>query len=281
MPVPAGPRPAVRSRRARTEAAKAVRGAARDAGSNRTLAEPVDTRALPIDSCASCPDVHVRAAVKGGESPQCVAVLPACRDTGLFAPDERAAVVLAASPIALPTPCPGPGPAPGSRRSRPAPGTRAGLGRGLGRHHHPYRQSRAGRQPSARAEPSGRRTACGPPREPAGGSRMTTTVRDNPEQRRYEIHDGQAPAGFPAHRITGRKTTARDPEAYGGPRTRGRAAPLRPPRDGDDVTTTRRRSNHSPPGAPAARDPCSGRRPAPHHRSGGTYGDSETARWQR
>ncbi|PWI08594.1 hypothetical protein DIZ27_22145 [Streptomyces sp. NWU339] len=155
---------------------------------------------------------------------------------------------------------------------------------------------------------------------------MTTTVRDNPEQRRYEIHDGQTPAGFSAHRTTGRKnafppteplpefsgcgpvrqpvaaepedarirdpavlpfrpcvrkTTAQDPEAYGGPRTRGRTAPLRSPRDGDDVATTRRRSNHSPPGASAVRDPRCGRRPALHHRSGGAYGGSGTARWQR
>jgi AhpD family alkylhydroperoxidase len=88
----------------RTEAAKAVRRAARDAGSNRTLTEPVDTRALQINGCASRPDVHVRAAVKGGESSQRIAVPLACRDTGLSTPDERAAVVLAASLTALPTP---------------------------------------------------------------------------------------------------------------------------------------------------------------------------------
>jgi len=35
---------------------------------------------------------------------------------------------------------------------------------------------------------------------------MSTTVRDNPEQSRYEIHDGETLAGFPECRITGRKT---------------------------------------------------------------------------
>jgi hypothetical protein len=34
---------------------------------------------------------------------------------------------------------------------------------------------------------------------------MTTTVRDNPERCRSEVHDGQALAGFSDHRSTGRK----------------------------------------------------------------------------
>ncbi|WP_112470369.1 carboxymuconolactone decarboxylase family protein [Streptomyces triticisoli] len=71
----------------RTEAAKAVRKAvrrgARDAGPDRTLTEPVDIRALQINGCGPCPDVHVRAAVKVGESlgasPFCPPVVtPAC-----------------------------------------------------------------------------------------------------------------------------------------------------------------------------------------------------------
>ncbi|MGW7355305.1 GNAT family N-acetyltransferase [Streptomyces sp. NPDC054802] len=33
---------------------------------------------------------------------------------------------------------------------------------------------------------------------------MTTTVRDNAEQRRYEIHDGEALAGFSDYELTGR-----------------------------------------------------------------------------
>ncbi|WP_112470370.1 GNAT family N-acetyltransferase [Streptomyces triticisoli] len=145
---------------------------------------------------------------------------------------------------------------------------------------------------------------------------MTTTVRDSPEQRRYEIHEGRAPAGFSDYGITGRKnasthtstyaetlpdfsgrgparqpvvagtedarrTTTQDSGAYGGPRPRERAAPLRPPRDGDGVTTTRRRGNHTSPGTPAARDLRCGRQQAIHHRSGGTrgmYGNSGTAR---
>ncbi|MEV0696122.1 carboxymuconolactone decarboxylase family protein [Streptomyces sp. NPDC050388] len=108
--MPAGPGPAVWSRRARTEVARAVRGAARDAGSNRPLTELVGIRASQIDGCASCPDVHVRAAVRGKEPLQRIAVLSACGDTGLFAPDERAAVVLTASLTVFPTPYPGPGP---------------------------------------------------------------------------------------------------------------------------------------------------------------------------
>ncbi|MFE9171184.1 hypothetical protein ACFYNZ_16960 [Streptomyces kebangsaanensis] len=35
---------------------------------------------------------------------------------------------------------------------------------------------------------------------------MSTTVRDNPEQNRYEIHDGETPEGFPECGTTVRKT---------------------------------------------------------------------------
>ncbi|WP_181446847.1 hypothetical protein [Streptomyces sp. NTH33] len=35
---------------------------------------------------------------------------------------------------------------------------------------------------------------------------MSTTVRDNPEQSRCEIRDGETPVGFPERGITGRKT---------------------------------------------------------------------------
>ncbi|PZH06989.1 hypothetical protein C1I97_17330 [Streptomyces sp. NTH33] len=89
---------------------------------------------------------------------------------------------------------------------------------------------------------------------------MTTTVRDNPEQRRYENHGGQAPTGFSAHRITGRKNAF--PHTRPLPEFSGRG-PARQP-----VALT-------------AREPRSGRRSAPHHRSGSTCGNSGTARWQR
>lgn len=90
--------------RAQIEVAKAVRRAAREAGLDRTLVELVNIRASQINGCASCLDVHVRAALRGGESSQRIAVLPAWRDTDLFTPAERAALVLTESLTTLPDP---------------------------------------------------------------------------------------------------------------------------------------------------------------------------------
>ena len=59
-------------------------------------------RISQINGCAYCLDMHVGDAVKAGESPQRLAVLPAWRDTALFTEKERAALALAESVTELP-----------------------------------------------------------------------------------------------------------------------------------------------------------------------------------
>jgi alkylhydroperoxidase family enzyme len=48
-----------------------------------------------MNGCAYCLDLHTKAALHAGESPQRLGVLAAWRDTGLFTPSERAALALA------------------------------------------------------------------------------------------------------------------------------------------------------------------------------------------
>ncbi|MET3812240.1 carboxymuconolactone decarboxylase family protein [Arthrobacter sp. UYEF3] len=69
--------------------------AATDAGLDLTLIELLNVRISQINGCAFCLDMHVADAVKNGESPQRLAVLPAWRDTTLFTEKERAALTLA------------------------------------------------------------------------------------------------------------------------------------------------------------------------------------------
>ncbi|MET9111174.1 carboxymuconolactone decarboxylase family protein [Streptomyces zhihengii] len=88
--------------RALTETARSVREAARAAGLERTLVELVCVRVSQINGCAVCLHVHVRAALRQGETAQRVAVLPAWRDSGLFTDRERAALTLAESVTTLP-----------------------------------------------------------------------------------------------------------------------------------------------------------------------------------
>lgn len=81
--------------RAMRQAAEAVRETAKEAGIDRSLVELIDVRVSQMNRCAYCLDRHTRAALRGGESPQRLAVLPAWRDTEVFTPVERAALALA------------------------------------------------------------------------------------------------------------------------------------------------------------------------------------------
>ncbi|MFF3934275.1 carboxymuconolactone decarboxylase family protein [Streptomyces hirsutus] len=88
--------------RALLETAKAVRETARAAGLDRTLVELVNIRVSQINGCASCLHLHVRVALRRGETTQRLAVLPAWRDAGLFTDREQAALALAESVTVLP-----------------------------------------------------------------------------------------------------------------------------------------------------------------------------------
>jgi AhpD family alkylhydroperoxidase len=88
--------------RALKEVGKAVQEAASDAGLDALLVELVSVRVSQINGCAVCLDVHVRNALRAGESPQRIAVLSAWRDTALFSDRERAALALAESLTLLP-----------------------------------------------------------------------------------------------------------------------------------------------------------------------------------
>lgn len=79
-----------------------VREAAEAAGIDRRTIELLYVRASQINGCAYCLDMHVGDAVKAGETPQRLAVLPAWRDTALFTAKERAALALTESITELP-----------------------------------------------------------------------------------------------------------------------------------------------------------------------------------
>lgn len=79
-----------------------VRDAADEAGIERRTVELLNVRTSQINGCAYCLDMHVRDALKGGESPQRLAVLPAWRETSLFTGKERAALALAECITELP-----------------------------------------------------------------------------------------------------------------------------------------------------------------------------------
>lgn len=84
------------------DVAKAARAAARAAGLDRKLVELVNLRVSQLNRCAYCLGVHTRAALELGEAQQRLAVLPAWRETELFSPTERAALLLAESMTTLP-----------------------------------------------------------------------------------------------------------------------------------------------------------------------------------
>ncbi|MFE4542747.1 carboxymuconolactone decarboxylase family protein [Arthrobacter sp. NPDC056727] len=73
-----------------------------EAGLDSKLIELLNVRISQINGCAYCLDMHVADAVKGGESTQRLAVLPAWRDTEVFEDHERAALALAESVTVLP-----------------------------------------------------------------------------------------------------------------------------------------------------------------------------------
>lgn len=79
-----------------------VREAALEAGLDPKLIELLNVRTSQLNGCAYCLDMHVADALKGGESSQRLAVLPAWRDTDLFDGTERAALALAESITNLP-----------------------------------------------------------------------------------------------------------------------------------------------------------------------------------
>ncbi len=75
--------------------ADAVRDVAAGAGLDRVLVELINIRVSQLNSCAYCLSLHTRTALRAGETPQRLGVLPAWRDTELFSPRERAALALA------------------------------------------------------------------------------------------------------------------------------------------------------------------------------------------
>jgi AhpD family alkylhydroperoxidase len=88
--------------RSMSAVASAVAATALAAGLDRLLVELVNIRVSQLNGCGFCLDLHVRQAVKNGETPQRLAVLPAWRDVDLFTPTERAALALAEAITTLP-----------------------------------------------------------------------------------------------------------------------------------------------------------------------------------
>jgi AhpD family alkylhydroperoxidase len=88
--------------RAMSAVATEVYAAAEAAGLDRLLIELINIRVSAVNGCGFCLDLHVRRAVKNGETLQRLAVLPAWRDVDLFSPTERAALALAEALTNLP-----------------------------------------------------------------------------------------------------------------------------------------------------------------------------------
>ncbi|MFD6444575.1 carboxymuconolactone decarboxylase family protein [Promicromonospora sp. NPDC060204] len=65
------------------------------AGLDPLLVELLRIRTSQINGCAFCLRLHTRDALKKGENPDRVAVLPAWRETGYFSAADRAALGLA------------------------------------------------------------------------------------------------------------------------------------------------------------------------------------------
>jgi AhpD family alkylhydroperoxidase len=88
--------------RSMSAVASAVAHTAEAAGLDQLLVELVNIRISQLNGCGFCLDLHVRRAVKNGETPQRLAVLPAWRDVDLFSPTEQAALALAETITMLP-----------------------------------------------------------------------------------------------------------------------------------------------------------------------------------
>ncbi|WP_030421738.1 carboxymuconolactone decarboxylase family protein [Streptomyces sp. SCSIO 75703] len=83
------------SYRAFRKAAEAVHTEAVAAGLEPVLLELVNIRVSQLNGCAFCLNAHTRAALRAGESPMRLGVLPGWRDTEVFTVRERAALDLA------------------------------------------------------------------------------------------------------------------------------------------------------------------------------------------
>jgi AhpD family alkylhydroperoxidase len=88
--------------RSMSAVASEVASTAQGAGLDPLLVELVNIRISQINGCGFCLDLHVRRALKDGETPQRLAVLPAWRDVDLFSPMEQAALALAETITTLP-----------------------------------------------------------------------------------------------------------------------------------------------------------------------------------
>lgn len=64
-------------------------------GIPRTVLELVNLRCSQLNGCAFCLHLHTHLALRGGESPQRIAVLPAWRESGLFTQVEQTALTIA------------------------------------------------------------------------------------------------------------------------------------------------------------------------------------------
>src|SRR4026207_282080 len=64
-------------------------------GIDRAVLELVNLRCSQINGCAFCLHLHNHLALRGGESPQRIAVLSAWRASGLFTSLEQAALTIA------------------------------------------------------------------------------------------------------------------------------------------------------------------------------------------
>ncbi|RJS47822.1 carboxymuconolactone decarboxylase family protein [Nocardioides cavernaquae] len=86
------------------DAARAAGAAAAAAGLDRRLVELVSLRVSQLNGCSYCLDVHTARALKAGETPQRLGVLPAWAEAGLYTEIERAALELAEAITVLPHP---------------------------------------------------------------------------------------------------------------------------------------------------------------------------------
>ncbi|MGW2343641.1 carboxymuconolactone decarboxylase family protein [Streptomyces sp. NPDC001661] len=76
-------------------ASETVRATAAAAGLEPALLELINVRVSQINGCAFCLNTHTRAALRAGESPLRLGVLPGWRDADVFTDRERAALGLA------------------------------------------------------------------------------------------------------------------------------------------------------------------------------------------
>lgn len=72
-----------------------VRARAVELGIPTSTLELVNLRCSQLNGCAFCLHLHTHIALRGGESPQRLAVLPAWRESALFTREEQAALTIA------------------------------------------------------------------------------------------------------------------------------------------------------------------------------------------